>query len=75
MNLLLDTCTFLWIITGDEMLSNTAERVYCEEDNKVYLSTVSEWGPGAFKVTTLGGHSVMVNIWMGSKKVSGELRP
>jgi PIN domain nuclease of toxin-antitoxin system len=43
MNLLLDTCTFLWIITGDEKLSNTAERVYLEEDNEVFLSTVSEW--------------------------------
>jgi PIN domain nuclease of toxin-antitoxin system len=43
MNLLLDTCTFLWIITGDETLSDTAKRVYLEEDNEVYLSTVSEW--------------------------------
>ena len=43
MNLLLDTCTFLWIITGDNALSDTAERVYLEEDNEAFLSTVSEW--------------------------------
>ena len=43
MNLLLDTCTFLWIITGDEAISDTAARVYLEEDNEAFLSTVSEW--------------------------------
>ena len=43
MNLLLDTCTFLWIITGDEAVSDTAARVYLEEDNEAFLSTVSEW--------------------------------
>jgi len=43
MKLILDTCTFLWIITDDERLSETARREYLDEENEVYLSAVSAW--------------------------------
>jgi PIN domain nuclease of toxin-antitoxin system len=43
MNLLLDTCTFLWIATGDEFLSPTARRLFVDPGNQVFLSAVSVW--------------------------------
>jgi len=43
MNILLDTCTFLWIIGGSKRLSPTAERVFRDPGNTVYLSAVSVW--------------------------------
>lgn len=43
MRILLDTCTFLWIITGDAELSSKAIELFINPDNEVYLSTVSEW--------------------------------
>jgi len=43
MNILLDTCTFLWIIGGSKRLSPTAERVFRDPGNTVYLSVVSVW--------------------------------
>lgn len=43
MNLLLDTCTFLWIILDDPSLSETARDLYSDPANNVYLSTVSAW--------------------------------
>lgn len=43
MKLLLDTCTFLWIITGDETLSKTATDLYKDPSNNVFLSSVSSW--------------------------------
>jgi len=43
MNLLLDTCTFLWIATGDESLSSSARRLFADPANQVFLSAVSAW--------------------------------
>lgn len=43
MNILLDTCTFLWIITEADELSEKARELFINPDNAVYLSTVSEW--------------------------------
>lgn len=43
MRLLLDTCTFLWLITDDDHLSTTARDWFQEPSNEVYLSTVSTW--------------------------------
>ena len=43
MNLLLDTCTFLWIATGDESLSSSARRLFADPTNQVFLSAVSAW--------------------------------
>jgi PIN domain nuclease of toxin-antitoxin system len=41
--LLLDTCTFLWIITDDEQLSAHAKSLFVDPANVVYLSAVSVW--------------------------------
>ncbi|MBA7681382.1 hypothetical protein ES703_89720 [subsurface metagenome] len=43
MNILLDTCTFLWIITEADELSEKARELFINPDNAVYLSAVSEW--------------------------------
>jgi PIN domain nuclease of toxin-antitoxin system len=41
--ILLDTCTFLWIISGDRQLSQTAREQFSDPTNEVYLSSVSVW--------------------------------
>lgn len=43
MNILLDTCTFLWIVKEDPELSPTARVCFQDPDNTVYLSSVSVW--------------------------------
>lgn len=43
MRLLLDTCTFLWAITGDRALSDHAHRLITDPGNEVYVSCVSAW--------------------------------
>jgi PIN domain nuclease of toxin-antitoxin system len=41
--LLLDTCTFLWIVAGAADLSPRARDMFADPDNEVYLSVVSAW--------------------------------
>lgn len=43
MNLLLDTCAFLWLVADAPELSQTARTVFRDADNKAYLSSVSAW--------------------------------
>jgi len=43
MNILLDTCTFLWLVTDSNELSDTARRLFVDPDNDVYLSVASVW--------------------------------
>ena len=43
MKCLLDTCTFLWLITDDPALSNKARDLFTDPDNEAYLSTISAW--------------------------------
>ena len=43
MKLLLDTCTFLWIITDAPELSKHARELFSSPQNEVYLSAVSTW--------------------------------
>lgn len=43
MKLLLDTCTFLWIISGDKALTQTAADLHADPSNRVFLSSVSSW--------------------------------
>ena len=43
MKLLLDTCTFLWLITDDPALSQHSRALFASPDNTVYLSAVSVW--------------------------------
>ena len=46
MNLLLDTCTFLWLARGSAELSDTARALFTEPTHRVYLSAVSAWEIG-----------------------------
>ncbi len=43
MRLLLDTCTFLWIITDAPQLSSRAGELFYTPENEVYLSSASTW--------------------------------
>jgi PIN domain nuclease of toxin-antitoxin system len=43
MNLLLDTCTFLWVLSGASELSPRAAGLYRDPDNAVFLSSASAW--------------------------------
>ena len=43
MKILLDTCTFLWIITDDSELSPQAKTLFIDPSNEVYLSVASTW--------------------------------
>lgn len=43
MKILLDTCTFLWIITDASDLSSTARALFLDASHEVFLSTVSVW--------------------------------
>ena len=43
MKLLLDTCTFLWIVSGAPELSDRARTLFADPENDAYLSTVSDW--------------------------------
>ena len=43
MNLLLDTCTFLWVLSDSPDLSARARELYMDPTNRVYLSSISAW--------------------------------
>jgi PIN domain nuclease of toxin-antitoxin system len=43
MKILLDTCTFLWIITDDSKLSPNARELFSDSAHDIYLSVVSVW--------------------------------
>jgi len=43
MNILLDTCTFLWLVADSSELSASARRLFADPDNDVYLSVASAW--------------------------------
>lgn len=43
MKVLLDTCEFLWLITGDTRLSAKVATVVSDPQNEVFLSVVSFW--------------------------------
>ena len=43
MKLLLDTCTFLWIVKGSEQLTQKATEAFADPNNEVFLSAVSAW--------------------------------
>jgi PIN domain nuclease of toxin-antitoxin system len=42
-NILLDTCTFLWVVSGSAELSDTARRLFSDPGNEIYLSAASAW--------------------------------
>ena len=43
MRILLDTCEFLWLVTGDAKLSAAVADAVRNPQNEVYLSVVSFW--------------------------------
>jgi len=43
MKLLVDTCTFLWIVGGGGVLPPRVREVYQSPENEVYFSAVSAW--------------------------------
>lgn len=43
MRLLLDTCTFLWVVGGAKELSAGAREAVVDPANEVFLSAVSAW--------------------------------
>jgi PIN domain nuclease of toxin-antitoxin system len=43
LKLLLDTCTFLWIVSGSTDLSDKAGHLFTDPGNDVYLSAASVW--------------------------------
>lgn len=43
MRLLLDTCSFLWIVGGTKDLSRRARELVVDPENEVYLSAASAW--------------------------------
>ena len=43
MNLLLDTCTFLWVVADAPELSDTARALFTDRTHPVHLSAVSAW--------------------------------
>jgi len=43
MKILLDTCTFLWIISDAPEISDHARSLFVDPANDVYLSAVSTW--------------------------------
>ncbi len=43
MRLLLDTCTFLWIVGGDKALSVRARAAFVDPESEVFLSAASAW--------------------------------
>lgn len=59
MRILLDTCTFLWLIAGSRELSRTARRVFRDGENTIFLSAASAW-------------EIAIKSSMGRLKLSGE---
>lgn len=43
MKILLDTCTFLWVVSDARELSDRARELYVDPENEIYLSSVSSW--------------------------------
>jgi PIN domain nuclease of toxin-antitoxin system len=41
--LLLDTCTFLWIVGGEAALSDRAREAFVDPESEVFLSAASAW--------------------------------
>jgi PIN domain nuclease of toxin-antitoxin system len=41
--ILLDTCTFLWLVTDAPELSDSVRKIFADIENEVYLSAVSTW--------------------------------
>ena len=58
MKILLDTCTFLWIVSDAPELTEAGKTVFSDPDNDVYLSSVSAW-------------EILVKYLLGKLSISG----
>ena len=43
MRILLDTCTVLWLMVEPEKVSRTAQQLFHDADNDIFLSAISCW--------------------------------
>ena len=43
MRILLDTCTFLWLVSGSDDVSARARDAFVDPANEVFLSAASAW--------------------------------
>ena len=43
MKVLLDTCTFLWIISDDKALSPASREIFTDPSHEIFLSAISVW--------------------------------
>ena len=43
MRVLLDTCAFLWVISDSPQFSSTANNIFTDPANEVFLSAISSW--------------------------------
>ena len=43
MKILLDTCTFLWIISDDNALSPASREMFSDPSHEIFLSAISVW--------------------------------
>lgn len=43
MKILVDTQAFLWLITGNERLSETAKKIFLDRENRLFISAASLW--------------------------------
>ena len=43
MNILLDTCSFFWLVSDSPELSQNARNLFVDPANDVYLSVASVW--------------------------------
>jgi len=43
MNILLDTCSFLWLVSDSDALSRNARSLFIDPANDVYFSVASAW--------------------------------
>jgi len=43
MNILLDTCVFLWIVQEPEKISPSGKLFFADPDNTVFLSSITPW--------------------------------
>ena len=61
MNLLLDTHALIWIICGDDKLSEQAKEAFLNQDNKLYFSKASLW---EITIKISLGKLVLVEHWL-----------
>ena len=58
MRILLDTCTFLWIVSDAPDLTESVKIIFSDPENEVFLSSVSVW-------------EILVKYLLGKLSISG----